>query len=650
MKKGKTIISTIVVSMMVLTSITPALAYSKDETVYTKLDATGKEKVTIVSEHLKNDDEEKILQDVSTLSNIFNVNGDEGFKQDGQKLSWQALGNDIYYQGKTTQKLPITMKISYKFNGKETTVDKMIGKKGTVEICIKYINNVKENDLYVPFVVTTGMILPTNKNSNVEVTNGKVVSNGSNNIIIALAAPGLAEDYDNNEKLQGLDEVVIKYKTKKFSLKSLVSAATPGVLSTENMRIFDQMNDIDTMMKDLMASYAKLQNGGQDLRQGVDEFSSKYSDFDSGINDLNNGINVASDGVKELNSGINALSQGLQQLDSHSLALTDGAKQTFNVLLSTATAQLQASGLEISELTISNYNKVLNDVLEKIAGVATVKVTSIVKEEVTKQVTHEVDQQVETMIDTALKQQDEQIKAQVKQAMLQTLVSGGLTQEEANYYLTTNEGKEKFDQQYQTTIKTLKKQKIEEYKQSTQYQELIATNVQTQMNSKTIQDKIKQLVAQNTTGDNANAYMQVFNLQVQLDTFKQFYVGIQEYTKSVGKLKDGAKQVLSGSEQLTQGVIQVQSGTNVLTNASSQLNNASKLLKMGSETLASGLIQFNEQGLSKITDVVTNVLMKDVDKTEKLINLANEYKTFAGSLDNVEASTKFVMITESKSK
>ena len=34
-------------------------------------------------------------------------------------------------------------------------------------------------ELYVPFVVTTGTMLPTNNASNVEVTNGKVISNGS---------------------------------------------------------------------------------------------------------------------------------------------------------------------------------------------------------------------------------------------------------------------------------------------------------------------------------------------------------------------------------------------------------------------------------------------------------------------------------------
>lgn len=67
-------------------------------------------------------------------------------------------------------------------------------------------NNEKQTvdgkELYVPFVVTTGTMLPTKTNSNIEVTNGKVISNGSSNIIMAIAAPGLSKNYDNNKDLE----------------------------------------------------------------------------------------------------------------------------------------------------------------------------------------------------------------------------------------------------------------------------------------------------------------------------------------------------------------------------------------------------------------------------------------------------------------
>ena len=103
MKKAKLITSSAVVMTMVMSSIVPAFAYSKEETVYSKLKTNGSEKTTVVSEHLINDQNETSLDDQSSLKNIKNVNGKETFKQDGSSLVWQTTdGQDIYYQGKTT--------------------------------------------------------------------------------------------------------------------------------------------------------------------------------------------------------------------------------------------------------------------------------------------------------------------------------------------------------------------------------------------------------------------------------------------------------------------------------------------------------------------------------------------------------------------
>ena len=52
MKKAKLITSSAVVMTMVMSSIVPAFAYSKEETVYSKLKTNGTEKTTVVSEHL----------------------------------------------------------------------------------------------------------------------------------------------------------------------------------------------------------------------------------------------------------------------------------------------------------------------------------------------------------------------------------------------------------------------------------------------------------------------------------------------------------------------------------------------------------------------------------------------------------------------
>ena len=73
----------------------------------------------------------------------------------------------------------------------------MKDKKGDVEITIKLINNDKHyvngKNLYTPFVSALTTIVPTKYNSKVTVSNGKVISTGTNNVIAAIAAPGLYE-------------------------------------------------------------------------------------------------------------------------------------------------------------------------------------------------------------------------------------------------------------------------------------------------------------------------------------------------------------------------------------------------------------------------------------------------------------------------
>lgn len=344
MKKAKLITSSAVVMTMVMSSIVPAFAYSKEETVYSKLKTNGTEKTTVVSEHLINDQNETSLDDQSSLKKIKNVNGKETFKQDGSSLVWQTTdGQDIYYQGKTTNSLPVSMKVTYKLDGKKMKLKNMLGKKGKVEIQIDYTNNEKQDvdgkELYVPFVVTTGTMLPTKTDSNIEVTNGKVISNGSSNIIMAVAAPGLSKNYDNNEELEKLNSVTIKYDTTKFKLNSLMSVATPSLLSETDIN-FDDLNDVYDSVDTLNSSFDQIIAGGQTLQSGLKQYSSKYNEFDQGVGSLKTGAASALVGSQKLTTGIETLYNGLVTLDGKSATLVAGAKQVFNTLLTTTQTQI----------------------------------------------------------------------------------------------------------------------------------------------------------------------------------------------------------------------------------------------------------------------------------------------------------------------
>lgn len=179
-----------VVAMLCYTM--PVMAYTKEETVYSKLEGDGEVYQTIVSTHLKNTDENQTLQDVSDLLGIENTNGYETFEQDGNTVTWKANGKDIYYQGESKKELPISCHISYELNGEEISKEELAGKSGRVKITLTYTNheehtvniNGKNEVLYTPFVVMAGTIIDNETNKNITISKGKVIDDGSKTVAI----------------------------------------------------------------------------------------------------------------------------------------------------------------------------------------------------------------------------------------------------------------------------------------------------------------------------------------------------------------------------------------------------------------------------------------------------------------------------------
>ena len=221
-------------SELVKTTFNPdkALESDKDETVYVIADASGDKKKVIVSEWLKNPDGSAELKDKSTLSDIENVRGDEGFTQDGDSLTWQADGNSVYYQGKTDAEVPVGVKIKYYLDGQEMSPDEIAGKSGSVKIVFEYINNAKTGDVYAPFIMGSGLLLDGDSFTDVQVTHGKVISDGNRFIIVGFGLPGLEESLDL--ELDGFEipsSIEVTANTTAFSLDMALTLALENFIN-----------------------------------------------------------------------------------------------------------------------------------------------------------------------------------------------------------------------------------------------------------------------------------------------------------------------------------------------------------------------------------------------------------------------------------
>lgn len=309
----------------------------KDEVVYVMADAQGNTQKIIVSDCLKNANGESTITDASSLTDIKNVKGNESYTVDADgNLVWNADGSDIYYQGTTDKELPVDVSISYELEEKEIAPEDLVGKTGNVTIRFTYTNNEKttvevngkKKEVYVPFAMISGAILPAEHFSDIEVTNGKVISEGDNNIVVGMAFPGLKDSVNidslkekavDEEAKEKLDEVEIPetveihaYATS-FEMNQTMTMAMSDLLSDLNM---DDTLDIDTSK--ITDSMNELQDATQQLKDGS-------TDLDSGAGELVDGISTLNDGAAELNNGAGSLKDGIDQVNSGAGSLSDGA-------------------------------------------------------------------------------------------------------------------------------------------------------------------------------------------------------------------------------------------------------------------------------------------------------------------------------------
>lgn len=255
------------ICMLVLSMYTPVSALSKTETVYSKLNYNGVVTDTIVNELLVNDKELDTINDYSTLTDIINISDDNEFTNNNNKLTFNAMGKNVMYQGKSVKKLPITTIVTYKLDGKSIELNDLLGKSGNVTINIKYINNEKHGNLYTPFVITTTTMIESNNNSNVTINNGKTIEFGSKNLVVGISAPGLYESL-NLEELKGLDTITINYDTKSFELSNIYSVVTTKLLESSDLSKFDKLDTLYESTSKLQDNMSLICKGSNTLSQG----------------------------------------------------------------------------------------------------------------------------------------------------------------------------------------------------------------------------------------------------------------------------------------------------------------------------------------------------------------------------------------------
>lgn len=275
---------------------------------------------------------------------VFNdASGNKNHITVNEKIT-DANGNETLNKTESSENAPVTMKVTYKLDGKEIKPEDLAGKSGKVTIRFDYTNNQKKtvtingkkHTVAVPFTMITGMMLPTDVFSNVEVTNGKLTKVGDNIVAVGMTMPGLKDTMNLKFNDKSLDLDIPEYfeltaDVKDFSLDMTMSVATSNLLSDMNADDIT-LDDLKKTVASLDDAATQLADGTVTLQDGTQQLSDAIPALTDGVDQLNTGASSLKDGIYAYADGAASAYEGSVSLNNNMKTYADGIGTLYNTL------------------------------------------------------------------------------------------------------------------------------------------------------------------------------------------------------------------------------------------------------------------------------------------------------------------------------
>ena len=570
-------------------------SFSKSETVYAVMNGDGSIKSTTVSEHLYSASGLANVTDKTTLTDIQNTESDAEFTQNGEELVWNTNDTDVYYKGNTDKALPIDVKVTYALDGQEAALEDIIGKSGHLTVTVNLKNNEtgtvnvngKDRTIVTPLITAVGVILGGDA-SNVTAEHGMIESAAKSSVAAFVTLPGvkdslsglLPDEVDSIEDyLQ--DTVTVEADVEDFTCPQVMvaCATSTATLGTSNVFDLSSINDLTDGINQLNDAMSQLMDGASQLVDGTSQLA-------GGVLALLDGANTLNNGAAALDDGLGRLTNGLDTLSANNAALNAGAQQVADGVLASANKTLKEGGLIDEDMTWSNYEAVIDNILtmnDKTLAAGRRKIVRTVWE----QAPSFKDSQLDLALYLSATKTNHDLEAALK--LMQNFDASMLTG--ALEMVTNADAK--------NTAKAELKYQVE--------------------NSQDMAD--------------------VRALKTSLSQIQFFVSSVNQYTAGVQTAADGAHSAKDGSAQLAAGTKTLYDGVNTLNTGAGQLND-------GAGQLNDGLNQFNEEGISKLTGALDQDQLHGLKTVlDEMTDRLNDYTSFAGAPDDAESSVKFVYKT-----
>lgn len=387
------VVGSVVLSAVMAGSMMPVTVFAqnndenpteKTETVYSVLNSDGSISDTIVSSWLHDEDGINNIKETLNLTDVKNIKSNEKPSKNGNTYTWNAKGNDVYYEGTATKQLPVSVKLRYELDGQEMSAKDMEGKSGHLKLTISFTNNYSEvkningkSIVIHPSYLAGGMLnMSTGNFTNVKCESGKIVNDGTNEMLAFANIPGLNETLRSagldkvNNQLGISDDVTVEADVNNFDLGSIMVGMTNEIdLASELGGIgsvseltdgIDQLMDADDQLID---GSKQLYDGTTQLKEGIAPLSSAYPQIET----LTNAFDQLHDGTTTLSTGLNQYTAGVDQLNVVSkqnlYKLSMGAT-TLNTSLNNKESKSQLNqlvqGSQALDAGIQNLNEQVN--------------------------------------------------------------------------------------------------------------------------------------------------------------------------------------------------------------------------------------------------------------------------------------------------
>ena len=570
-------------------------SFSKSETVYAVMNGDGSIKSTTVSEHLYSASGLANVTDKTTLTDIQNTESDAEFTQNGEELVWNTNDTDVYYKGNTDKALPIDVKVTYALDGQEAALEDIIGKSGHLTVTVNLKNNEtgtvnvngKDRTIVTPLITAVGVILGGDA-ANVTAEHGMIESAAKSSVAAFVTLPGvkdslsglLPDEVDSIEDyLQ--DTVTVEADVEDFTCPQVMvaCATSTAALGTSNVFDLSSINDLTDGINQLNDAMSQLMDGASQLVDGTSQLA-------GGVLALLDGANTLNNGAAALDDGLGQLTNGLDTLSANNAALNAGAQQVADGVLASANKTLKEGGLIDEDMTWSNYEAVIDNILtmnDKTLAAGRRKIVRTIWE----QEPSFKDSQLDLALYLSATKTNHDLEAALK--LMQNFDASMLT---GALEMVTNAD---------------------------------AKN--------TIHEELKYQI------ENSQDMADVRALKTSLSQIQFFVSSVNQYTAGVQTAADGAHSAKDGSAQLAAGTKTLYDGVNTLNTGAGQLND-------GAGQLNDGLNQFNEEGISKLTGALDQDQLHGLKTVlDEMTGRLNDYTSFAGAPDDAESSVKFVYKT-----